>query len=77
MYGMLINPRFIHVGSNAPAFGFLIERVFSPGELPFLIDTIFLSEDWGDVIRRIHSGDDAQTFVDVIDEACPPSIRHP
>ena len=73
---MLITPRFILVGSNTPAFGFPIGRVFSPGELPFLIDTIFSSEDWSDITRHIHSGDDAQIFVDVIDEARPAPSHH-
>jgi len=76
LYGVLIAPRFILFGSNTPAVGFLIGRVFSPGELPFLINTIFSSEDWGDVIRRIRSGNDAQAFIDLIDEARPASAHH-
>ena len=75
LYGILIVPQFIGVNSNTPACGFLIGRVFSLGELPFLIDTIFSSEDWGDVVHRIHSGDDAQTFIDVIDEVRPESTH--
>jgi len=46
----------------------LISRVFPPHELPSLIEEIFSSKDADDTIGRLH-GDDAQAFVDVIDEA--------
>ena len=39
-------------------------------KFPSLIEAIFLSKDGGDTIRCL-LGNDAQTFIDVIDEACP------
>lgn len=68
-HGILIAPRFIFLNFNAPAFGFLIRRAFNQHELPLLIHVIFSSKDEGDIIRCLSSGDDAQTFIDVIDEA--------
>jgi len=40
-----------------------------------MIEVIFSSQDQGDTIRRL-LGDDAQVFVDVIDEARSTSPRH-
>ena len=67
--GILIVPKPILLNFNIPAFGFLIRRAFGPPELPFLIDAIFSSKDESDIIHRIRNRDDAQTFIDVIDEA--------
>jgi hypothetical protein len=53
----------------------LIRRTFTPHELPLLIDAIFSSDDEGDMILRL-SGDDAQNFTDVIDEARSPPFLH-
>ena len=69
MPGALIALKPTLLNFNTPAFGFLIKRAFGPPELPFLIDAIFSSRDESDIIRRIRSGDDAQTFIDVINEA--------
>ena len=63
------------LNSDAPACRRLIERVFAPGELPSLIEAAFSSKDETDMIRRLR-GNDAQTFIDVIDEACHPPTRH-
>ena len=61
---------------NALACGRLIRRAFAPHELPSLIEAIFSSKDEGDAIRGL-LGDDAQTFIDMIDEARYPSAHHP
>ena len=52
-----------------------MKRKFSPSELPFLIETAFSSTDEGRMIRCL-CGDDAQTFIDVIDEARYLLARH-
>ena len=46
----------------------MIRRAFDPHELPLLVEAAFSSKDGSDIIRRL-SGDEVQTFVDVIDEA--------
>lgn len=46
----------------------LIKSEFAPDELPSLIETTLMHRDVRDKIRRL-SKDDAQEFVDVIDEA--------
>jgi hypothetical protein len=46
----------------------LIRRAFSQDELPSLIEVIFSSENAGDKISSL-LGEDAQTFIDVVDEA--------
>ena len=51
-----------------PACGRLVRRTFAPHDLPSLIEVIFSSQDESDTIRRL-LGDDAQAFVDVVDEA--------
>jgi hypothetical protein len=58
-----------------PARERLITRAFAPHELPSLVEAIFSSNDAGDATRSL-VGDDAQTFVDVIDEACPTFTHH-
>ena len=45
----------------------LIERAFVLSELPLLIEAIFSNEDESDTVSSLR-GDDAQTFIDVIDE---------
>ena len=63
---MLPNSSFS--ASNTTAYGRLVRREFTPHELPSLIEAILSSNDDGEMIRCL-SGDDAQIFVDVIDEA--------
>ena len=48
----------------------LIRRAFAPHELPYLIEAISSRNDAGDTIRSLLV-DDAQIFVDVLDEARP------
>ena len=69
-YGILIVFRFILLPQPqpSPAFELLIRRAFDPYELPLLVEAAFSSKDGPDIIRCL-SGDDIQTFVDVIDEA--------
>jgi len=52
---------------NTPACQRLIKRAFTLLELPSLIETVFSSTGADDMIRRL-CVDDAQTFVDVMDE---------
>jgi len=59
---------------NTPACGRLIRRAFAPHELPSLIEVIFSGKGEGDAIRCL-PGDDAQIFVDVIDEVRPTYVR--
>ena len=61
--------RFILLSQfNSPACQRLINRAFTPYELPSLIEAVFSSVDEVDTVRCL-CGDDAQTFVDVIDQA--------
>lgn len=60
---------------NTTACGRLFRRAFDPPELPSLIEEVFSSKDGGNIIRCLH-GDDAQTFVDVIDEVRFPPAHH-
>ena len=53
----------------------LAERAFAPDELRLLIEAVFSGTDEGDLVRCLR-GDDAQTFIDVIDEVCPPLACH-
>ena len=73
---MLIAPRSTSLNLNAPAFRFLLRRAFSPHELPLLIHVIFPTADEDDIIRCLSNEDDAQTFIDVIDEARPRFPHH-
>ena len=66
---------FLLLNSIPPACGRLIRRAFTLHELPSLIESIFLSKDEGDTIRRL-IGHDAQTFIDVIDEVHPTLARY-
>lgn len=72
LYRSHIAPAF---NSNAPAHGRPVRCAFAPHELPSLVEVIFLSQDEGRAIRRL-LGDDAQAFVDVMDEARSTSARH-
>ena len=58
----------IFLNLNTPACKRLIRRAFAPHELPSLLEEIFSSKDEADAIRCLF-GDDAQTFIDVINEA--------
>jgi len=52
----------------------LIGRAFSPDELPSLIEAIFSSKEEHDMIHGL-LGADAQTFIDIIDEARPTFVH--
>ncbi|KAF9791124.1 hypothetical protein BJ322DRAFT_428820 [Thelephora terrestris] len=54
--------------SEPGAFERLIRRKFAPHELPSLIEEILMCKDVVDMIRYLPR-DDAQTFIDVINEA--------
>ena len=58
---------FFFFNFNIPVCQRLIERLFTPDDLPSMIEAVFSSTDEGDTIRRLY-GDDAQTFIDVLDE---------
>ena len=60
---------------DPPAFGLLIRRAFDPYELPPLVEAVFSSKGEREIVRSL-SGDNAQTFVDVIDEARSTFGRH-
>lgn len=64
---VLITPRLFFLDFNIAAYGRLVKREFAPDELPSLIKVI-LSEDEGEMIRCLPQGD-AQTLIDVMDEA--------
>ena len=57
-----------------PACGRLIRRAFTLHELPSLVEAIFSNNNASETIRSL-LGDDAQTFVDVIDEVRPTSAH--
>lgn len=63
MHGTLIVQSFLLLACER-----LVARTFAPHELPSLIEAILSSKEGGGTIGRLR-GDDAQTFVDVIDEA--------
>jgi hypothetical protein len=71
--GTLIVPRSF-LDFNASACERLIRRAFTLDELPPLIEAVVSSENEDDAIRCLLR-DDAQTFVDVIDEARSASVR--
>jgi hypothetical protein len=59
---------------DTPACRRLIRHAFAPHELPSLVEAIFSSKDESGIVRCLN-GDDAQIFIDVIDEvrsALPP-----
>jgi len=53
----------------------LIKHTFALHELPSLIEAISSGEDKSDAADHLH-GDDAQTLIDVIDEARSPLASH-
>ena len=55
--------------------GLLVRRAFDPYQLPLLIEAVFSSKDEHDNICHF-SEDDAQTFIDVIDEARSAFAHH-
>jgi hypothetical protein len=59
---VLITPSF-----STPAFGCLIRSEFTLGELPKLIETIFACKDVREKARSL-CRDEAQAFIDVMDE---------
>ena len=65
------NPRFSPLGGNITACGRLINRTFSLQELSSLAETILSREGDGGM-----TVDDAQTLVEVLDEASPTSPRY-
>lgn len=76
LYSILIAPHtFLFLNPNTLACRRLIRRAFTPHEFPSLIEAIFSSKDEDDAISCL-LGDDAQTFIDVIDEARPTLSRH-
>lgn len=76
-YGILISlpGSFFSLNPDTLACGRLIRREFAPHEFPSLVEAIFANKDT-DTIRGLVR-DDAQDFVDVIDEACFTSARPP
>jgi len=66
----LIAPQFLLVDLNTPACRRVIRRTFATHELPSLIEAIFSSKDENNMIRCLLR-DDAQTFIDVMNEVRP------
>ncbi|KAF9642811.1 kinase-like protein [Thelephora ganbajun] len=60
----------ISCGFSIPAWKRLIDRPLATNERTSLIKDIFTDRDEIEMVRRLH-GDDAQSFVDVIDEVPP------
>jgi hypothetical protein len=58
-----------------PAFRRLLRGKFAPGELPSLIKDILARKDVDDITRGLPK-DDAQTFIDTMDEVRYPSVRY-
>ena len=67
------HPLFLNF--DASAYKRLIRRTFALHELPSLIEAISSGEDKSDAADHLH-GDDAQTLIDVIDEARSPLASH-
>ena len=53
--------------SNTPACERLVRRRFDQQELPSLIDAVLSSNNGGETIRSLSTGD-AQMLIDVVDE---------
>ena len=70
----LVDPTRNTLTNRLLVFELLIRREFVPDQLPSLIETVLTCEDVDDIIRRLPK-DDAQTFVDVMDEASSPSTH--
>ena len=62
--------------SELPAWKRLISRIPTTDERISLITAIFLDDDQVEMVRRL-SGDDAQTFIDVVDEVRPRTLTPP
>jgi hypothetical protein len=58
---------FPFLNFDTPACRRLIRHAFAPHELPSLVEAIFSSKDESSIVLCLH-GDDAQLFIDVIDE---------
>ena len=67
--GTLIVTRFSVLDFNAPALGRLIRREFASTELHSLLEETLACKEAGNAIRCL-SKDDAQSLIDVVDEAC-------
>ena len=79
--GLLFIPTIIHlltwlllVCSEDPGWKRLISRTLTMDERISLISTIFLDHNQVEVVGQL-SGGDAQTFVDMIDEASPTQFQ--
>ena len=59
--------------SGTPAWKRLIDHPLTPDVRISLIADIFSDRDETETVRRLR-GDDAQSFVDVIDQVIPPVI---
>ena len=58
-----------------PAFRRLLRGKFASDELLSLMKDIFARKDMDDIIRGLPK-DDAQTFIDIVDEVRDPSVHH-
>ena len=67
-YGIPNTLLFLSLGFNTTACSRLIRGNFTQRELPSLIDAILSSKDEGDTVHCL-PGEDAQIFIDVINEA--------
>lgn len=74
-YRTLITPQFTVLNLDTTACQRLIRRTFSLHELPSLLKVIFASKDEIDMVLLLR-GDDAQAFVDVVDEVRFTFARH-
>ena len=74
-HGILITDKFFSLDHNNPAFERLVRHEFVPGELFPVIENFLTGGDPDHMIRRL-SKDDAQTFIDVMDEVHYSPIRH-
>jgi hypothetical protein len=70
MWVIVVPDSFPFLNFTTPACKRLIRRAFAPHELPPLVEAIFSSKDESGIARCLH-GDDAQIFIDVIDEVRP------
>jgi len=61
------NPRSISPSKFPPAVWRLIKRAFAVPDRSSLIESVFSSKDGSNMVRDLR-GDDAQSFIDVIDE---------
>ena len=59
--------------SGTPTWKHLIDPPLQLGEQIYLITHIFSDREETEAVRRL-AGDDAQSFVDVVDQVIPPII---